>query len=163
MKTQTFNEIPAKTAGLWKFCLIFNEIFHKRRIILKWSIQFWVNFSVWVSRIDFILHILLILDSINNLAMQPLMLDQSKITKKAFLNDSKRFLATSDQLDIAYSDSSKHSSRLSNGITHGLHMDHSMITIQWYKILSFSFFLLWVDFGGNLSQGAAPLIAWYEI
>ena len=48
---------------------------------------------------------------------------------------------TSDQLDIAYSDSSKHSSRLSNGITHGLHMDHSMITIQWCKNLSFLFTL----------------------
>ena len=38
--------------------------------------------------------------------------------------------STSAELDIAYSDSSKHSSRLSNGITHGLHMDHSIITIQ---------------------------------
>ena len=45
---------------------------------------------------------------------------------------------TSAQLDIAYSNSSKHSSRLSNGITHGLHMDDYNTVVQKFEF----FFLL---------------------
>ena len=133
MKIQIFNKIPAKTTGIWKVCLIFNEIFHKRRIILKRSIQFWVNFSVLVSRIDFILHILLILDSINNLAMQPLMLDQSKITKKHFWMIQRGFWLHQINLILhILIVLNKYSSRLNNGITHGLHMDDYITVVQKY-------------------------------
>ena len=116
MKIQTFYKIPAKTAGLWKICLIFNEIFRKRRITFAWSIQFWVNFSVLVSRIDFILHILIILNGLNNLATKWLMLDHSKVTETHFwmIQSAKKEVfghypefGVLDQLDIAYCDSTK--------------------------------------------------------
>ena len=43
----------------------------------------------------------------------------------------------SDQLDIAYFDSAKWSSRFVNGITHVLHLDHSIIMLRWYKMTCF--------------------------
>ena len=47
----------------------------------------------------------------------------------------------SDQLDIAYFDSAKGSSRFVNGISHVLHLDHSIITLHWYKKTCFDQFL----------------------
>ena len=40
-----------------------------------------------------------------------------------------------DRLDIAYSYSSKQSLRCSNGITHVLYLDHSIIMIHWYNMI----------------------------
>ena len=58
----------------------------------------------------------------------------------------------SDQLDIAYFDSAKWYSRFVNGITHVLHLDHSIITLRWCKTTCFDQFLAifsslvcWID------------------
>ena len=55
----------------------------------EWSIQCWVNFSGLVSWMDFILHILILLNELNDLAIISLMLDYSKNQENAFLNDPK--------------------------------------------------------------------------
>ena len=57
MKIETFGGITGKTACPGKFFLIFNEIFRQGGEIFEWSIQFRVNFSDLVSRMDFLLHI----------------------------------------------------------------------------------------------------------
>ena len=46
---------------------------------------------------------------------------------------------TWNQLDIAYSYSSKYSSRLSNGITHGLDMDHYNTVVQKFEFWTCDF------------------------
>ena len=74
----------------------------------EWSIHFWVHILGLVTPMDFILHIFIILNGLNNLAMICIMRDHSKITKNAFLDDpnsQKRGfldLGLMDRLDIAY-------------------------------------------------------------
>ena len=91
-------------------------IFHATRRMFEWSIQFWVNFSGLVSWMDFILHILILLNCLNDLAIISLMLDHSKIRKMRFwmIQRAKKevfghFLEFGllDQLDIAYCSSTK--------------------------------------------------------
>ena len=50
----------------------------------EWSIQFWVNFSGLVSWMDFILHILILLNCLNDLAIISLILDHSKVVEMHF-------------------------------------------------------------------------------
>ena len=63
----------------------------------EWSIQLLAVFSSLVHWINLILHILIILNVLNNFSTIWHMLDHSKVTKNAFLNDpkcqKKRFLA----------------------------------------------------------------------
>ena len=82
----------------------------------EWSVQFWVNFSGLVSWTDFIFCILLLLNSINDLAIISLMLDHSKIRKMHFwmIQRAKKevfghFLEFGllNWLDIAYCDRTK--------------------------------------------------------
>ena len=82
----------------------------------EWSIQLLAIFLSLVHRINLILHILTILNGLNNLAMIWLMLDHSKIRKMHFwmIQRAKkevfgRFLEFGllDWLDIAYWDSTK--------------------------------------------------------
>ena len=82
----------------------------------EWSIQLLAVFSCLVDQINLILHILIILNGLNNLAMVSLMLDHSKITKMHFwmIQRAKKdvlghFLQFGllDWLDIAYGDSTK--------------------------------------------------------
>ena len=69
----------------------FFRIFFVRRVgCFEWSIHFWVHILGLVTRMDFILHIFIMLNGLNNLAMICVVLDHSKITKNAFLNDPKR-------------------------------------------------------------------------
>ena len=74
----------------------------------EWSIHFWVHILGLVTPMDFILHIFIILNGLNNLAMICIMRDHSKITKNAFLDDpnSQKWgfldLGLMDRLDIAY-------------------------------------------------------------
>ena len=66
---------------------IIDEIIrHNITVIVVMSL---VNFSSLEGRMDFILHILIVLNGLKSLAMISLMLDHSKISKNAFLNDPK--------------------------------------------------------------------------
>ena len=116
MKIQTFGEIPAKTACPGKIWLIFNEISRMTRRILEWSIQVGVNFLTWVGRMDFILHILIILNVLNNLVTISYMVDHSKPMKNHFwmiqIAKNEVFghfleLGTSGGSHITYSDNTK--------------------------------------------------------
>ena len=95
----------------------FFRIFFVRRVgCFEWSIHFWVHILGLVTRMDFILHIFIILNGLNNLAMIWLMLDHSKIRKMHFwmIQRAKKEvfghfleLGLLDRLDIAYCDSTK--------------------------------------------------------
>ena len=62
----------------------FFNFFCKRGKIFEWSIQSAVNFSSWVGPMDFILHILIILNVLNNLVTISYMVDHSKTMKNHF-------------------------------------------------------------------------------
>ena len=94
----------------------FFDFFCKRGKIFEWSIQSAVNFSSWLGPMDFILHNLIVLNGLNNLAAMWHMLDHSKIIKMPFwmIQIAKNevfghFLEfeTSERLDIADFDSSE--------------------------------------------------------
>ena len=84
MKLESFGEHPAKTACPGKIWFFFYDFYRKRCRILEWSIQFWVDISSLISRMDFILHISIVLNDLNNLATISLMQDHSKILKMHF-------------------------------------------------------------------------------
>ena len=84
MKLESFGEHAAKTACPGKIWFLFYDFYRKRCRILEWSIQFWVDISSLISRMDFILHISIVLNDLNNLATISLMQDHSKITKMHF-------------------------------------------------------------------------------
>ena len=77
----------------------FLRIFFMWRVgCFEWSIQLLAVFSSLVDRINLILHILIILTVLNNLAMISLLLDHSKISKMHFWmiqRAKKRFLVIS--------------------------------------------------------------------
>ena len=114
MIEQPIFENPAKTACPKKFWLTFEIFFRATRRSFEWSIQLLAIFLSLVHRINLILHILTILNGVNNLVMIWLMLDHSKSRKMHFwmIQRAKtevfvHFLefSPSDQLDIAYCDS----------------------------------------------------------
>ena len=102
----------------------FFNFFCKRGKIFEWSIHLEVNISRLVSRMDFILHIQIVLDGAFSWATILLMLDHSKVPEMYFwmIQSAKKeifvhFLDLSllDWLDIAYNDRTKWVSMLRNG------------------------------------------------
>ena len=92
----------------------FFDFFCKWGEIFEWSIQCAVNISSWLGPMDLILHNLIVLSGLNNLAAMWHMLDHSKIIKMPFwmIQIAKNevfghFLEfeTSERLDIADFDS----------------------------------------------------------
>ena len=62
-------------------------------------------------------------------------------------------LGSLDRLHIAYCDIAKHSSRFGDVVTQELHLDHSIMTLRWYRMTCFDqFFTIfsslvhWIDF-----------------
>ena len=66
MKLESFGEHAAKTACPGKIWFSFYDRFRATRINFEWSLQSLVNFSSLVGRMDFILHIMIVLNGVNN-------------------------------------------------------------------------------------------------
>ena len=110
---------PRKPHAREKSGTHFFNFFCKRGKIFEWSIQFWDYFWSLVSWMDFILHILIILNVLNNLVTISHVLDHSITTKNHFwmIQIAKNevfghFLdfGPSNRLDIANFDRTKCSS-----------------------------------------------------